>query len=208
MGRTTRNGIHQIDGIPVARTEMSRDPKTPVTESDLLKILAAQSRRRAHLVSEQELERLRDMGAAWRRRGVELLVFDAERDEHLEKIAVASPAAGSAFSGLDLPVWPDGCRRPFPWPGEVRVPEPGSGRHPGRPTGRWLWPGACRRSRSDKSPVWWRTGRVRPLVLDRSVILDPAEWEARRDSLCRRNEPGVFGGKGCGDHPELGKKDG
>ena len=39
MGRTTVNGTHLVHGIPVGQTEISRDPLTPVTESDLRTII-------------------------------------------------------------------------------------------------------------------------------------------------------------------------
>jgi uncharacterized protein YgbK (DUF1537 family) len=39
LGRTTVNRIHLLNGTPVTRTELSRDPKTPVVEDDIQKIL-------------------------------------------------------------------------------------------------------------------------------------------------------------------------
>ncbi len=195
MGRTTRKGIHQIDGIPVARTEMSRDPKTPVTESDLLKILAAQSRRRAHLVSEQELERLPDMGAAWRRRGVELLVFDAERDEHLEKIARS--VAGSGFRVLWV-----GSAGLAGWLPEAlslagRGSRSGSGERaaPRQVDQALVVAGSLSSVTKRQIARLVENGRVRPLVLDPSVILDPAEWEACRDSLVEETSRAFSAGK-------------
>lgn len=43
MNRTTRKGIHYIDGIPVAESVFGRDPFEPVKESEVTKLIAAQS---------------------------------------------------------------------------------------------------------------------------------------------------------------------
>jgi uncharacterized protein YgbK (DUF1537 family) len=40
LGRTTVNRIHHLNGIPVTRTELARDPKTPVKTDDLQRILS------------------------------------------------------------------------------------------------------------------------------------------------------------------------
>ncbi|MDR1469264.1 MAG: four-carbon acid sugar kinase family protein [Spirochaetaceae bacterium] len=41
LGRTTVNRIHLLNGTPITKTELSRDPKTPVVEDDVQKIMAA-----------------------------------------------------------------------------------------------------------------------------------------------------------------------
>ena len=46
MGRTTMNGTHLVHGIPVGRSEISKDPLTPVTESDLCTVIQSQCRYR------------------------------------------------------------------------------------------------------------------------------------------------------------------
>ena len=40
LGRTTVNRIHCLNGTPISQTELSKDPKTPVTNDDIQKILA------------------------------------------------------------------------------------------------------------------------------------------------------------------------
>ena len=45
MGRITRNGVHYIDGVPVADSVFGQDPFEPVTASSLEEIIAAQSKR-------------------------------------------------------------------------------------------------------------------------------------------------------------------
>ncbi|MBE0584447.1 MAG: four-carbon acid sugar kinase family protein, partial [Desulfofustis sp.] len=44
LGRTTVDDVHRLHGVPVADTEIGRDPLNPVRESRLSKLLAGQSR--------------------------------------------------------------------------------------------------------------------------------------------------------------------
>jgi uncharacterized protein YgbK (DUF1537 family) len=91
MRRTTVNDIHQVHGTPVSETEISRDPVTPVTDSHLSRIIAAQSRYPIGHVAlnfldadeaglQGEIERLI-------RLGVKHVVFDTTSQEHLDRIA-------------------------------------------------------------------------------------------------------------------------
>jgi uncharacterized protein YgbK (DUF1537 family) len=41
LGRTTVDGVHRLNGTPVSRTELARDPKTPVKIDDVRQLLAA-----------------------------------------------------------------------------------------------------------------------------------------------------------------------
>ncbi len=91
MGRTTVNGIHLVHGIPVGQTEISRDPLTPVTESDLCKVIQSQSRYPVgHIplnLLEGEEAALRDEIERQIRGGIRHIVFDATYREHLDRIA-------------------------------------------------------------------------------------------------------------------------
>jgi uncharacterized protein YgbK (DUF1537 family) len=40
LGRTTINRVHQLNGTPITRTELARDPKTPVLVDDVRQILS------------------------------------------------------------------------------------------------------------------------------------------------------------------------
>jgi uncharacterized protein YgbK (DUF1537 family) len=91
MGRTTRDDIHRVHGIPVDQTEIARDPLTPVKDSRLSKIIASQSRYPVGRVGvdrleggqtelQQEIKRLIQGGARH-------LVFDTTGREHLDRIA-------------------------------------------------------------------------------------------------------------------------
>jgi uncharacterized protein YgbK (DUF1537 family) len=91
MGRTTVDDIHRVHGRPVDRTEIGRDPVTPVTDSRLSRVVASQSRYAAGHVGlaliqgpEAELhakiEQLID-------NGVRHVVFDVTSQQHLDRIA-------------------------------------------------------------------------------------------------------------------------
>ncbi len=91
MGRTTVNGTHLVYGIAVGQTEISRDPVTPVTESDLCRIIQSQCRYAVgHIplaMLEGEAAALRDEIECQIRRGIRHIVFDATCRAHLDRIA-------------------------------------------------------------------------------------------------------------------------
>lgn len=87
MGRTTVGGVHRLKGVPVHLTELAADPKCPVHESDIMKLLGAQSERKIELVP---LETVRLGGSEVRRQiesnlqqEIQLFVCDAETDDDM-----------------------------------------------------------------------------------------------------------------------------
>lgn len=90
QGRTTENNIHKVNGIPVAETEIGRDPLTPVTESRLSHLLSGQSRFSVGHVDLLCIEKgARDMTSRVKEllaKGCRSIVFDAVKDSHLDKI--------------------------------------------------------------------------------------------------------------------------
>lgn len=115
IGRTTRNGIHYVNDVRIDRTETAKDPKSPVAEADLVKLLASQSQRQAGLLPLEAL-RAGAEAASLRigkllRSGIEIIVCDAVSDEDLRRIADVAAAgvgrmlwAGSAGLAECLPV--------------------------------------------------------------------------------------------------------
>ena len=91
MGRTTVNGTHLIHGIPVGQTEISRDPVTPVTESDLRTVIKSQCRYPVGHIPLNLLEEgdtaLGDEIERQIRGGIRHIVFDTTCREHLDRIA-------------------------------------------------------------------------------------------------------------------------
>ncbi|TNJ63740.1 hypothetical protein FE784_23755 [Paenibacillus hemerocallicola] len=107
LGRTTAAGVHYLHGVPVAETEIARDPKCPVGDSNLVRLLSAQTQRSVGLVHRdpasgtespagatainEQVERLTS-------RGVRLLVCDAQTEDDLARIAGAF--AGRSYAAL------------------------------------------------------------------------------------------------------------
>ena len=75
MGRVTRNGMHYVDGLPVSESVFGRDPFEPVTESDVIRLLALQTPVKARSVSWDIIPE----------GGEGFLIVDAETDDDLRK---------------------------------------------------------------------------------------------------------------------------
>jgi uncharacterized protein YgbK (DUF1537 family) len=98
MGRTTVHDIHLVHGVPVAQTELAKDPRTPVTESRLSALLGGQAR---YAVGHVDLRVLESGHEALQAevgdlllRGSRHVAFDAANQGHLDRIArlaLASP---------------------------------------------------------------------------------------------------------------------
>jgi uncharacterized protein YgbK (DUF1537 family) len=91
QGRTTVDGVHQVNGVPVADTEIGRDPLCPVRESRLPVLMAGQGRMP---VGHVDLACIEDGSAAMVERvrllmkqGCRHVTFDAEQTVHLDAIA-------------------------------------------------------------------------------------------------------------------------
>ena len=106
LGRTVRDGILSVHGVPLAETSMARHPLTPMLDSELTRLLRPQTPRP---VGRIPLEVVRDgvgavRGAVARaeRVGDRYLVVDAETDEDIEVIAEAVADAPLATGGAAL----------------------------------------------------------------------------------------------------------
>jgi uncharacterized protein YgbK (DUF1537 family) len=86
MGRTVVDGRVLVDGVPVHESAAGRDPVTPVTDSDLTRILP----RSVRVAAEQ------DLVGALRAAGAEhdVLVVDARDEADIERLASAIAAIG------------------------------------------------------------------------------------------------------------------
>lgn len=98
-GRTTRGGIHYVNGVPLAETAVRNDPLCPVTESHVATLVRQQT---ALPVAELPLETVRAGAGAvaeaivsQARQGVRIFCADAETDGDIEALG-----QGMARSGL------------------------------------------------------------------------------------------------------------
>jgi D-threonate/D-erythronate kinase len=91
IGRTTLNGVHFLNGVSIDQTEISRDPKCPVKESNLVKLFTSQSKRKVDLIpletlrsgNKQVLSQIKSL----LQEHIEIIVFDAVTEEDLQQIA-------------------------------------------------------------------------------------------------------------------------
>jgi uncharacterized protein YgbK (DUF1537 family) len=91
VGRTTAHDVHRVHGVPVAESEMARDPSTPVADSRLSQVISAHSSHQVGHVDIDVLERGRDSVisavAALVDGGCRHIVFDITQHEHLALVA-------------------------------------------------------------------------------------------------------------------------
>lgn len=90
-GRTTRNGLCLVNGLPLLETEFASDPKTPIISSRIAELVALQSDIPVHEVSLEEVRRgeLSARLTAFADEGECMVVVDALDDRDLSLIAQA-----------------------------------------------------------------------------------------------------------------------
>ena len=88
MNRVTKDGIHYIDGVPVADSVFGSDMYEPVTSSDVREIIAQQTNKPVSVLN---------LSKAGRGKG-KIRVYDAETDEDLSAIAGKLGEEGLKFS--------------------------------------------------------------------------------------------------------------
>ncbi len=102
-GRTTVDGVQYLHGRPLHETEFGTDPTSPVRDANIARRLAQQSRRKAGLLTlDQVRSGPKQLKSAVRQllaEGIELVVVDIAEQEDLKRICL-----GLAQSDLRL-VW-------------------------------------------------------------------------------------------------------
>lgn len=98
IGRITAGGYHLLNQIPLACSEIARDPKAPVTDSRLVEVLKQQSKYAVGHIGLQEIITGSDavcqaIGQAISQ-GHRLIAFDATEQIHLVTIAQAIKECG------------------------------------------------------------------------------------------------------------------
>lgn len=91
-GRTTIHGIHYVYGVELAKSQFSKDPVHPMTESDLVSILQKQTKRTVGLVSYEAYEQEPEAFKAYvkeQKKQYNYLIFDVRDNQDLEYLAEA-----------------------------------------------------------------------------------------------------------------------
>lgn len=93
LGRITIDGVQYLNHIPVNETEIAQDPRTPVKESNIVKLLSRQTDRKCSLIKLNTIRAGREIIikkiSEERVNGTEIFIFDAETEEDLELIAAS-----------------------------------------------------------------------------------------------------------------------
>ncbi len=88
--RTVLDSTLYLNGVPVGETEIAKDPKTPVTVSDLTELLGAQTSRRIGTLTVNDLERgsehLLEQLKRYAAEGAAYIIVDSTEERHLEQI--------------------------------------------------------------------------------------------------------------------------
>jgi len=87
FGRVTRNGVQYLDGKPISESFYSKDPRHPVTESNVLKVAAKGNSRPVGLLTLETLRGEENNGTlkGLLDSGVEVIVVDGEFQEDLNR---------------------------------------------------------------------------------------------------------------------------
>lgn len=89
LGRTTVNGVQCLNGVEICQTELAKDPKNPVTEDNLVRMLQAVYEEPVQLKALSDV-RAEELTFADGR----IFACDAQTNEDLQKILKAVQASG------------------------------------------------------------------------------------------------------------------
>ena len=107
-GRTTRDGKHFVDGVPLGESYMRDHPQTPMRNSYLVPVLQRQTARRVgllpHLAVTRGASAIRDYLDQLRKDGYAIAILDAVTEDDLNEISTACSHARltTGASGLAL----------------------------------------------------------------------------------------------------------
>jgi uncharacterized protein YgbK (DUF1537 family) len=195
-GRTTYQGYHFVHGRLLSDSPMRHHPLTPMTNPDLVDLLARQTRRKVGLAQCGDVEagavRLKERFQELRREGVAVALVDCLSERHMEVICRASEGlrlvSGSSGFGRLLPlIWRE--RGLVAGAAESRPPLPPAARG----AGSLIVAGSC--SEATRRQNGWLSGkgasvsRVRPEELlggglDRDALVKHLRGELSRGRHC------------------------
>lgn len=89
LGRTTVDGIHMLNGVPITKTQLANDPRTPVREDNITDILRAVY---SEPVTQVGLAALR--GGDFDLSAGRIFTFDAEKNEDMRLAIAAAKETG------------------------------------------------------------------------------------------------------------------
>lgn len=105
LGRTTKDGIHYVNGEKIVDTEFSKDPKHPVTTSFIPVLLENETKEPIGQLTradyEKDSSKFQEKLKSWKDRGVTYIVCDAETQDDLRMAAkrIASISKNVIWAG-------------------------------------------------------------------------------------------------------------
>jgi D-threonate/D-erythronate kinase len=105
-GRTTKDGIHRLHGVPIADSVVARDPFSPVTSSCVFAAFDAVDRTIAHIPLDLVRGGSDDLARALDATDAQVLVCDATTEADVEALAIAAARCASEGDVRWLPVDP------------------------------------------------------------------------------------------------------
>lgn len=98
QGRTTKDGILYVNGLPVTQTESSRDPQSPVAESNIVRLIESTSTLSAELIPLKTIrsgpENIVNALLKASVTGARVTICDTEAESDLVNIALAISQSG------------------------------------------------------------------------------------------------------------------
>lgn len=100
--RTILQSTHYLNGVPLGETEISRDPKTPVTESYLPDLLQEQTKQKIGTITIDDLEKganwIQEKLAKYFQQKIAYMIVDSTEESHLEQILAYTKKLSYQFS--------------------------------------------------------------------------------------------------------------
>ena len=190
-GRVVRQGRMHVDGKLLHETEFALDPKTPIADSSIPRLIGRQSARKVGLVSEDDLAMDDSALAAkleqFRREGVAYLAFDSAGEDDLRRIV-------RLFDSLPYRVAWSGCAGLAPYlTGGVAEGKAAALPKPEHPVLTVV--GSVHiRTRQQMELALAMPGMQGVKLLSHLAVAGEAEWEEELERICREAGESLRGG--------------
>ncbi|WP_163538230.1 four-carbon acid sugar kinase family protein [Gracilibacillus sp. YIM 98692] len=88
-GRTTKDGVHYVNGVKLSDTEVAKDPKHPVKESYIPRLIENEIGEAVGLLTKVDINgsSLREKLQTFKEKNIQYVVCDAESQEELQQMA-------------------------------------------------------------------------------------------------------------------------
>ncbi|MEH7483278.1 four-carbon acid sugar kinase family protein [Neobacillus drentensis] len=89
-GRKVINGIHYLNDVKLENTEVAKDPKTPVRDSEIKRLIESQSKRKVEHITFQEIHQgfdtIMDKLSSCKKNHISYITVDSSQESDLERL--------------------------------------------------------------------------------------------------------------------------